>query len=78
MAENCDTVADPLNILQDVGGIEDRGVLTRPLHHEQDIAAAHRVERRSRLVENQQVGLVDLGLGDTQPLALAAAEALDP
>ncbi len=39
--------------------------------------AADRVERGGRLVQDQQVGVVHLGLGDAQPLPLAARETFD-
>ena len=57
--------------------IEDGGVLAQPLHHFQHIMAAHRVKRRRRLIQDQQVGVIDLRLGDAETLALAAGETFD-
>ena len=75
--KNNHTVAHSLHIIEDVGGIENGRVLAQALHHFQDIAASHRVERGCRFVENQKVGVVDLSLSDAKPLALTTRETFD-
>ena len=68
-------ITHPLHVFEDVRGVEDGGVFAQLLHDLQHIVPAHRVERRGRLVQNQQIRIVDLGLGDTQALSLTAREA---
>jgi hypothetical protein len=70
-------VADALNVVEDVGRIEDRGVFAESLHHFEDVAAAHWIEARGGLIEDQQVGVVDLRLRDAEPLALTTGETFD-
>ena len=70
--EDANRVTDPLHVFQDVGGIKDGGVLTQPLHHLQDIMPSHRVEAGGGFVQDEQVGVIDLGLSNPQPLPFPA------
>src|SRR6266540_2027608 len=77
MVEDDYAVAYSLHIIEDMGGVENGGVLTQALHHFQDIPPAHRVERGSRFVQDQKVRVVDLSLGNAESLALATGETFD-
>ncbi len=48
-----------------------------PSHHFQHVAATHRIERRGRLVEDQQLRPANLGLGNSEALTLATRKTLD-
>ena len=71
MIQNGHAVADALDIVQNVRGVEARRVVPEALHDGEHIAPAHRVERCRRLVQDEEVGRVDLRLGGAEPLALA-------
>jgi hypothetical protein len=74
MVEDGHVVTDSLHVVEDVGGVEDRGVGSEPLHDVEHVATSHRVKGRRRLVEDQQVGIVDLGLGNPESLSLTTRE----
>jgi len=67
--EDRDLLADPLNVRQDVTRQHDRRGLAQPPDQRQQIAAAFRIERRHRLIEDQELGTAEDGLADPQPLA---------
>ena len=78
VVEDRDVVADALDVVEDVGRVEDRGLALDPLHELEHLAPADGVERADRLVEEQHRGPGDERLGDPQPLAHAAGVGLRP
>ena len=72
VVEDRDVVADPLDVVEDVGRVEDRRLALQLAHQVEDVLAADRVERRHRLVEQDHRRPADEGLGDAEPLAHAA------
>ena len=78
LVQDGDTVADAFDVGEDVGREEHRRGITQLPDHLQEIAAALRVQRRNRLVEDQQRRPADQGLADSQALAHAARVASDP
>ncbi len=67
-SQDRDLVADPFDIAKDVGGEEDCGGPPQPRQQGQHIVTSHRIQRRGRLVQDQQPRRVDQGLDDTEPL----------
>jgi hypothetical protein len=65
-------VAHPLDVLEDVGAVEDGRLALQLAHQVEDLAPADRVERADRLVKEQDAGRADEGLGDAKALAHAA------
>ena len=72
VVEDRDVVADPLDVVEDVGRVEDRGLALELAHQVEDVLATDRVERRDRLVEQDHRRPADEGLGDPEALAHAA------
>ena len=72
VVEDRDVVADPLDVVEDVGRIEDRRLALQLAHQVEDVLAADRVERRDRLVEEDDGRAADECLGDPEALAHAA------
>jgi hypothetical protein len=68
-------VGDARGLLHVVGHDRDRVVLLQFLDQLLDAAGRNRIERRSRLVEQQHVRLQCDGAGDAQSLLLAAGQA---
>jgi hypothetical protein len=60
-----------------VSGIKDGSVFAQPLHHLQDVVSPHRVEAGGGFIQDEKVGVIDLGLRNPQPLAFPAREAAD-
>ena len=66
--EDGDPVADVLHVGQQVAGQDDRLALLAELADQLlDLGGADRVEARGRLVEQDQLGVVDQGLGQADP-----------
>ena len=61
-----------------MGREEHRRVPSQPLQQVEYVVAALRVETGGGLVEDQQFGIGDQGLGDPESLALAAGEGTGP
>ena len=76
--EDRDAVGDPLDVVEDVGRVEDRRLALEARHQLEDLAPSDRVERADRLVEQQDLGPRDHRLGDAEPLAHAARVRLRP
>ncbi len=78
--EDPDPVADRLDLGQQVAREQDRqpALVDEPAQELEDLDDAERVDRRGRLVEDQQVGRLDQRIGDAEPLAHAARVGLDP
>ena len=78
--EDPDPVADRLDLGQQVAREHDRqaALVDQPAQQVEDLDDADRVDRRRRLVEDQQVGRLDQGVGDAEPLAHAARVGVDP
>ena len=76
--EDRDAVADALDVGEDVGRDDDRRRAAEALDQREQVAPALRVERADRLVEDEQLGLVEHGLGDAEPLAHPAGVRPDP
>ena len=72
VVEDRHVVADALDIVEDVGGVEDRRLALERLHELEDVLATDRVERRDRLVEQDHGRSPDERLGDAEALAHAA------
>ena len=72
MVEDRDVVADALDVVEDVGGVEDGRLALERLHELEDVLAADRVEGRDRLVEQDHRRPADERLGDAEALAHAA------
>src|SRR5262245_1213024 len=68
-------VADPRCLLHVVGDDEDGKIALQLLDQIFDFAGGDRIERGTRLIEQQHVGLPGDGTGDAQPLLLATGEA---
>src|SRR5262249_54158789 len=69
-------VLDGGGLLHVVGGDDDRVVLLQLVDQFLDLGGRNRIERRARLVEQDDLGLDRDGAGDAQPLLLAARQAL--
>ena len=69
LVEDRDVIGDALDVVEDVGGVEDRRVAAQPFHQVEDVAPADGVERARRLVEQEHLRPADEGLGDAEPLA---------
>ena len=78
--EDPDPVADGLDLAQEVAGEHDRqaALVDEPAQQLEDLDDADRVDRGGRLVEDQEVGRLDQGIGDAEPLAHAAGVGADP
>src|SRR5690554_2603591 len=74
MVQDRHPIAHPLNVIQDMGRVKDGGVFTQPLHHGQHIMPAHWIQRCGWLIQDDQIGVIDLGLGDAQALPLTPGE----
>ena len=57
--------------------VENGGVFTNAGHYFEHIPSSLRIQAGSRFIQDQQVRIVDLRLGDPQPLTLATGEAFD-
>ena len=69
LVEDRDVVGDPLDVVEDVGGVEDRRLRAQAFHEVEDVAPADGVERAGGLIEQQHLRPADEGLGDAEPLA---------
>ena len=69
MVEDRDVVGDPLDVIEDVGGVEDRRLPAEAFHEIEDIAPPDRVERAGRFIEQQDLRPADQRLGDPEALA---------
>ena len=67
--EDRDVVADPLDVLEDVGRVEDRGVVLELLQQVERGLAADGIERADGLVQQEHGRATDQRLGDPEPLA---------
>ena len=78
--EDPDPVADGLDLAQEVAGEHDREAALgdEPAEQVEDLDDADRVDRRGRLVEDQEVRRLDQGIGDAESLAHAAGVGADP
>ena len=72
VVEDRDVVADPLDVVEDVGGVEDRRLALQLAHQVEDVLAPDGVEGRDRLVEQDDGRATDECLGDAEALAHAA------
>ena len=72
VVEDRDAVADALDVVEDVGRVEDRRLALQRRHEVEDLAPTDRVEGADRLVEQQDARAGDERLGDAEPLAHAA------
>jgi hypothetical protein len=77
VSEDCDLVADPLHVRQDVGREKDGGRTPQGLDEGQDIATADGVESGRRLVEKDHGRSGNEGLSEPQPLAHSTRIATD-
>ena len=77
--EDADPVADRLDLVEEVAREQDReaALVDEPPQQLEDLDHAERVDRGGRLVEDEQVGRLDEGVGDAEPLAHAARVGLD-
>ena len=68
--EDADPVADVLDLVEEVAREEDRHLPLPDERPEQieDLGDAERVDRGRRLVEDQDVRILDQGVGDAEPL----------
>jgi hypothetical protein len=64
-------VTDSLHVVKDVRGIEDGRSRPKPIEDRHHVSPAERVKRRGWFVEDEQLGLVDLGLREPKPLNLS-------
>ena len=79
LVEDRDVVAHPLDVVEDVGRVEDRRLVASEVAHEvEDLAPADRVERADRLVEEEDPRPSDQRLADAEPLAHPARVGLRP
>ncbi len=65
-------VADPLDVVEDVGRIEDGHLAAQLRQQVEDLPTADRIEGARRLVEEHDARIRDQGLGDPEALAHAA------
>ena len=72
VVEDRDVVADPLDVVEDVGRVEDRRLALELAHQVEDVLAADRVEGRDGLVEEDDGRTADESLGNPEALAHAA------
>ena len=79
VGEDADPVADRLDLGQEMARQHDRqpALVDQPAQQVEDLDHADRVDRRRRLVEDEQVRRLDQGVGDAEPLAHAARVRLD-
>jgi hypothetical protein len=68
VVDDRDAVADALDVVEDVGRVEDGRLALQRRHEVEDLATADRVERADGLVEEQHAGPGHERLGDAQPL----------
>ena len=72
VVEDRDVVADTLDVVEDVGRVEDRRLALQLAHQVEDVLPADGVERRDGLVEQDDRRPADERLGDAEALAHAA------
>ena len=72
--EHDDLPGDSLNIGDDVGRENNDSVLCQGVNQIAEPYPLPRVQASGRLVQNQQLGVVEHGLGDAHPLAHPAGE----
>ena len=79
VGEDADPVGQLVGLLEVLGGEEDRGaeVGVQPAHLLPHGGAAHRVEAGGRLVEEQDLRVVDQGGGEVEPALHAAGVGAD-
>ena len=58
--------------------IDEAALVDEPAQQVEDLDHAERVDRRRRLVEDEQVGRLDQRVGDAEALAHAARVGADP
>ncbi len=77
--EDADPVAHRLDLVEQVAGQQDgqAALVGQPPEQVQDLDHAERVDGRGRLVEDEQVGVLDQGVGDAQALEHAPRVRLD-
>src|SRR5258706_124779 len=76
--EDRDAVADPLDIREEVGREDDRRLASQARDELEEVAPSLRVERADWLIEDEDLGPVEKGLGDPQPLSHPTRIAADP
>ena len=67
--EDGDVIAHALDVVEDVGGVEDRDLALELAHQVEDLAPTDRVERADWLVEQEHGRRADQGLADAEALA---------
>ena len=78
-ADDRDRVGDQLHLAQDVAGDQDRlAPVGEAAHRRPDLVDARRVESVGRLVEDQQVRVLEQGRGDGEPLLHAERVGPEP
>ena len=75
--EDRDVIADALDVVEDVGRIEHRGLAAQVAHQVEDLAPPDRVERADRFVEQEDGRTADQRLADAEPLAHPARVGLE-
>ena len=78
MIEDRHLLADPLHVRQHVARQHDRRGLAQPADHRQEVAPAFGIERRHRLIEDQELRSAQDGLADSEPLAHSGGVRADP
>jgi hypothetical protein len=78
VVDDADDVADLLHVGEDVGRQQHGLGVGEPADEVEDLAAAGRVERRGRLVEEEHLGVADEAGGEPEPLEHPAGEPADP
>ena len=76
--EDRDSVADPLDVRQDVGREHDGRLAAKAGDQLEEVTPALRIERADRLVEEHDRRSMEQGLGDPEALAHPARPAADP
>ena len=74
--EDRDVVADPLDVVEDVGRVEDGCLALEIAHQVEHLATPDRVKRADRLVQQEHGRAADQCLGDAEPLAHPAGVSL--